>query len=304
LTGIHGDPWKVSLHGGHSGAYCDHATGTLSETLEAAVEFGYHIFGVSEHAPRHGIHLLYNEEVEMGWDVEKIIQGFEDYAVEAARLAKEFDGRLTVLRGFEAEVAPSDEYAELMLDYRERFAFDYMVGSIHFVDDVSIDGPTDDFELAEGMQGGLEELGIRYYEQVAEMVRALNPEVVGHMDLIRKNAPSQDTMQTPAIRYAALQALETIRDHGCILDLNTAGYRKEGYSKGLGVPYPAPWLVQKARDMGIGFCFGDDSHAPNEVGAGIEEARSYLQENGVSELTILTREEGVVVKKTVPLRGV
>ena len=296
MTGKDSDAWKVSLHGGHSGAYCDHAEGTLSETLEAAVDFGYHTFGLTEHAPRHGIHLLYEEEVRMGWDVEKIVRDFENYAADAARLAEEFEGRLIVLRGFEAEVAPSDRYVELMLDYRERFGFDYMVGSVHFVDDVCIDSSKGDFELAEGMQGGLEKLGIRYYEEVAQMVRALNPEVVGHLDLIRRHAPSQEALQTPEIRYAALQALEVIRDRGCILDLNTAGYRK-----GLGTPYPAPWLVQQARDMGIGFCFGDDSHSPKEVGAGIEDARRYLQENGVRELTTLTREEGTVVRKTVPL---
>ena len=26
-------PWKVSLHGGHSGAFCDHARGTLEQVL-------------------------------------------------------------------------------------------------------------------------------------------------------------------------------------------------------------------------------------------------------------------------------
>jgi len=45
------EPWRVSLHGGHSGEYCDHAEATLREMLEAAVQYGYQTFGVSEHAP-------------------------------------------------------------------------------------------------------------------------------------------------------------------------------------------------------------------------------------------------------------
>ncbi|HEX6202492.1 MAG TPA: histidinol phosphatase, partial [Thermoanaerobaculia bacterium] len=52
-------PWRVSLHGGHSGEFCDHATGTLAEVLEAAVAAGYAIFGVSEHAPRSDPRFLY-----------------------------------------------------------------------------------------------------------------------------------------------------------------------------------------------------------------------------------------------------
>ena len=46
------EAWKTSLHGGHSGEFCEHASATLRELLEAAVEFGFDTFGVSEHAPR------------------------------------------------------------------------------------------------------------------------------------------------------------------------------------------------------------------------------------------------------------
>ena len=43
--------------------------------------------------------------------------------------------------------------------------------------------------------------------------------------------------------------------------------------------------------MGIGFCFGDDSHGPAQVGARIDDARDYLLANGVGEVTVLTRTE-------------
>ena len=51
----------------------------------------------------------------------------------------------------------------------------------------------------------------------------------------------------------------------------------------------------------VPFCFGDDSHRPCEVGAGLDEARAYLLQNGVSTLTFLTRERGEVVKRTAAL---
>jgi histidinol-phosphatase (PHP family) len=119
---------------------------------------------------------------------------------------------------------------------------------------------------------------------------------VGHLDLIRRNAEPDAKLDTPAIRKAAGLALEAVRARGCILDLNTAGYRK-----GLGSPYPAPWLLRQAHEMGIGFCFGDDSHGPHQVGEGIEQARGYLFENGVDTVTVLTRENGAVVRRVVAL---
>ena len=197
------EPWKVSLHGGHSGEFCEHATSTLREVLEAAVACGYQTFGVSEHAPRSEDRFLYPSEREKGYTVERLRREFEAYAGAMDALAQEFDGRLVVLRGFEAEVIPTASYAQEMLGWQERFGFDYMVGSVHYVDEVQIDGEKADFEAAVGHSSGLEPFAVRYYDTVARMVETLQPDVVGHLDLIRRNAASDAVLDTPAIREAA-----------------------------------------------------------------------------------------------------
>jgi len=291
------EPWKVSLHGGHSGEFCDHAKGTLREMLEAAVAFGYHTYGVAEHAARVEPRHLYREEIAMGWDVAKVQRDFEDYARVVRELAAEFSGRLDVLCGFEAEVIPEGRYAELMLGYRERPGFDYMVASAHYVGELFIDYDQEAFDRAVETMGGLEPLATGYYEGIAEMVKVLDPEVVGHFDVIRKLASPHGACDTPAIRRAAGTALEVIRTHDCILDLNTGAYRR-----GLACPYPEPWIVRLACDMGIPFCFGDDSHSSDQVGAGIERGREYLLENGVISITALVLEAGTLGRRVIPLQ--
>ncbi len=295
------EPWRCSLHGGHSGEFCEHAEGRLEDVLDAAVTAGYHTFGVTEHAPRTELRFLYPTEKEKGFTVERLEEDFRNYIRAIHELANRFAERLIVLRGFEIEVVPTDGYRDKMLAYREAGDFDYMVGSVHYVDEVSIDGEIEDFHGIRDGIGGLEALAVRYYETVAEMIDALRPEVVGHLDLLRKNAGPDAPVDTPLIRRAADRALEAARACEAILDLNTAGYRK-----GLPTPYPAPWLVERAAAMGIGFCFGDDSHGPAQVGAGIDDARDYLLANGVREVTVLTRTEnsdrrGTVEKRTVRL---
>ncbi len=290
--------WKVSLHGGHSGEFCEHAKATLREVLEAAAAAGYHTFGVSEHAPRSQERFLYATEIEKGYDLARLHREFEAYAATVRELADEFDGRLNVLCGFEAEVIPTASYRDEMLGHRKRFGFDYMVGSVHYVDETSIDGPRPSFERALAGRGGLESLAVAYYQAVGAMVEALQPEVVGHFDLIRLHAGPEARLDTPPIRQAAGEALEAVRAARAILDLNTAGYRK-----GLGTPYPAPWLVETADSMGIGFCFGDDSHGPAQVGQGVDEARGYLLDHGVDSVTVLTREDGLLARKRVALGG-
>jgi histidinol-phosphatase (PHP family) len=96
---------------------------------------------------------------------------------------------------------------------------------------------------------------------------------------------------------AVYTAFEKAKAVGCILDLNVGAL-----SKGLATPYPAPWIVQLASEMGVPFCFGDDSHSVAQVGAGIDAGRAYLLEHGIETITKLTRRNGTIAKEIVPLR--
>lgn len=271
--------WKVSLHGGHSSDYCDHASSRLRAMLDAAVEFGYSVFGVTEHCPRAGAQYLYPSELEMGWTIDTLYEKFDQYAQDLRIIQGEYEGRLRVLRGFETEAVPDDRYIELMLGFREKYGFEYMVGSVHHVDGIMIDYDLPTFHRAAERFGGVEGLAVAYYERVGEMVSALRPEVVGHLDLIRKCAPDEHSVATPAVKKAAFHTLAIIQKAGSILDINTAAYRKA-----LGRPYVAPWLLEAALQLGVPMCFGDDSHCVDDVGKGLDDARAYLRQNGVTQV--------------------
>lgn len=289
-------PWKISLHGGHSRQFCDHSNSTLREILDAALAFGYCTYGVAEHAPRCEARYLYDEEIEMGWDVETLDHMFQQYAETVDHLVREYDGRLQVLKAFEAEVVPPQRYPEIMLSYKNNLNFDYIVGSVHYVDDCIIDYKPEYFKRALESCGGYENLAVRYFHTLADMVEKLNPEVVGHFDLIRKGFPETQDLETERILAAAGEALEVIRDRHALLDVNTAGYRK-----GFPYPYPAPVFARMARDMGIPMCFGDDSHDARHVGAGIEPAREYLLSLNINRITTLERGNTGLNRKEVSL---
>lgn len=289
------NPWMVSLHGGHSSEFCEHAQSTLDEMIEAAIAAGYHTFGVSEHAPRYEERFIYPSEREKGYTLERIHSEWTAYTSAVFSAADRYADRITVMRGFEAEVIPAASYADKMLGLRAEHRFDFMVGSVHYVDERSIDGEKADFDALVA-DLGLEQLSVRYYQAVAEMVPSLRPDVVGHLDLVRRNAAPDAVLDSPPIRAAAERALEAIREQGAVLDLNLAGIRKN-----LGGPYPAPWLIERALAMGIGFCFGDDSHNTGQVAHPIDQGRAYLLANGVHEITYLTRRDGAVVRESAPL---
>ena len=272
-------PWRVSCHGGHSSAYCDHAFSPLRDILDAAAAQGFAAYGITEHAPRYGEKYLFDEEKAQGWTVDTLIRKFDQYAKDSLALQQEYRGRLRILRGFEAEVVPHPDYLERMLGLRETYAFDYIVGSVHYVEDHVIDYTTEAYLHAANALGGVEALAVRYYQTVAEMVTRLRPEVVGHLDLIRKLAPDRDAVRTPGVRKAALHTLEIIKEHNGILDINTTPLRR-----GDTIPYVEPWLLDAAVATGLRFTFGDDSHAADQVGANLPEAREYLLRHGITEV--------------------
>ena len=129
------------------------------------------------------------------------------------------------------------------------------------------------------------------------MIEQVKPEVIGHLDLPRLFPEGAPELDSDPVMKAVYTVLESAKANGCILDLNVGAL-----SKGLVSPYPAPWIVQLASEMGVPFCFGDDSHSVDHVGANIEEGRRYLLEHGIETITTLTRENGTTMKKIVPLQ--
>ena len=289
-------PWLVSLHGGHSGEFCDHAEGPLADIVAAACGQGFSIYGVTEHAPRLEPELLYDEEKQMGWTNDMLVRMFDHYAARVATLAQEYRGRLEVLRGFEAEVVPREVYVARALDLKRKYQFDYLVGSVHFVAGYIIDYRKDRFDAACAACGGLEGLCIAYYRDYAAMCRDLKPEVAAHFDLVRRHAADEESIATPAIRDAAFAALEAVKASGAILDINTGAYRK-----GFGRPYPAPWILQEARRLGVPVCFGDDAHRASEVGSHFAQARDYVLAHGYTEITALRRGGHGLTQVQIPL---
>jgi histidinol-phosphatase (PHP family) len=290
------DSWKVSLHGGHSGDFCAHGNDTLVEMLDAAVEFGYSTYGVTAHSPRTDDRFLYPEEIEAGLGTHDIARFFDEYVGTCSSLIDQYRGRLEVLLGAEIEVVPERTYPAEVTALRERYGLDYVVGSVHWVDETPIDTSDSEFSKAVTARGGLQPFLIRYYDLVGEMVETVRPEVIGHIDLPRLFAEGGHELESASTRAAVADVLERALASGGILDINV-----RAMSKGLSTPYPAPWIVQLATEIGVPLCFGDDSHSASGVGVGLEAGREYLLGLGVERITRLTRVSGGIAKQDVSL---
>lgn len=78
-------------HHSHSGQFCNHAKGLLSDILSHMVEVkGMTTIALTEHIPRPTEH-LYPDEVTNGWTPEKLAKVFDDFVEEAKRLRHEME---------------------------------------------------------------------------------------------------------------------------------------------------------------------------------------------------------------------
>ena len=282
-----------SFHGGHSGRYCLHAHGTLADVLQVAYARGFSHYGLSEHAPRYRTQDLFPEERHL--TPEHLVHYFEQFVADARQLQVQWQGRMEVLVGMETERLPSDAWAEKMMGLRSALQLDYLVGSVHDVDGVCIDFSAEITDRLASDLGGKAQLQTRYFDAVADLVTTLRPEVVGHLDLIRKFDGPQPQIFPQA--WPALQrALEAVEAAGSVLDVNAAPARR-----GMGPVYPLPEILNQARRMGIAVTLGDDSHAPQDVGSGLDACVNALVSAGYREVHYLTRLDGAVALARCPI---
>jgi len=102
---------------------------------------------------------------------------------ECRRLQKKYSREIEIFAAMETETCSG--YQEFIPFLTKTFHPDYIVGSIHFVDDIGFDYSKEEYDIAVRGAGGRDELYCRYFDQQYEMILRLKPDVVGHFDLVR-----------------------------------------------------------------------------------------------------------------------
>jgi histidinol-phosphatase (PHP family) len=261
----------VSVHGGHSGEFCNHAVDSLEEIVKTYVAKGFSWMGITEHMPPIEDRYVYPDERSAGLDAAALRERFDRYFKVCKALQAQYRDRIEILAGFETEWYAGG--AEYVKDLIQQYVPDYIVGSLHHVADLELDTTLEDYSAAATALGGVEALYIRYFDEQYELIETLKPAVVGHFDLVRIfDSEYASRIDVPEVRKRVTRNLELIRDLDLILDFNLAGYDKPG-----GEPYPSDAILKEAIDLGIALVPGDDSHGIATVGRHWEKGIAALK---------------------------
>lgn len=257
---------KVDLHN-HT-VLCNHATGSVNEYVEAAIVRGTKYFGFSDHAP-----MEYDYAYRMSFDQIELYE-------QLVRSAQEhYKDKITVLLGYEVDYLP-----RYMDDRILKRSCDYLIGSVHFIDEWGFDNP-DYIHKYEGAD--MDAIYTRYFELIEAMALCGKFDIVGHLDLLKvfNFFPKTD------IRILAENALKAIKKANMVIEINVSGLRKP-----VGEVYPSPLLLESIAQLAIPITFSSDAHRPDQVGMFSDEVESLLRGFGYSECATYRNRDREMIK--------
>jgi histidinol-phosphatase (PHP family) len=185
---------------------------------------------------------------------------------EARELSRDVDLRL----GIEIDFVPGAE--ERMDHDATALPYDYIIGSVHRVDNEEIDRATD-----QGIYDRYEtyDLYAAYYANVRKAALSGRFEVLGHPDLIKifRHFPDRDI--TPILELTA----DAIAESGVVVDVNAAGLRKP-----IGEVYPSANFLKMFHRREVPIVLSSDAHAPDEVAKGYDTSLALVHDIGYREI--------------------
>ena len=264
----------VSVHGGHSGQFCHHATDSLEEIIQLYIKKQFPWVGITEHSPAISDALLYPDQRAAGLTPDFLFDRFADYMRECRRLQEKYRSEIRIFAAMEIETYSG--YEAFIPSLINRFQPDYIVGSVHFVNDMGFDYSQEQYDKTVVAAGGIDQLYCSYFDVQYEMIKLLQPAVIGHFDLIRIFDPGyKQRLLQPEIMARIKRNLQLIRELDLIMDFNL-----RSLLKGADEPYISRVILEMALAMDIAIVPGDDSHGLASVGANMDKAIAILRELG------------------------
>jgi histidinol-phosphatase (PHP family) len=238
----------------------DHTPEAAEKFVERARERGVDEIGFTEH-------VYYFRQTRDCWSrpyqVERCVYDLDVY-VDAVLEAKRRG--LPVKLALELDWFPPGD--EPLGDLLSPYPWDYLLGSVHWVDGLSVDSAADRGAWREWPR---EQVWPRYAEEWSAAARSGRFDVMAHPDLAKifgVRGGDED--------YAAMAAAAD--DAGVALEISTAGLRKP-----VGELYPDSRLL---RQSGAPVTIASDAHFPSQVGEDFDQALALARENGRDTVSV------------------
>jgi histidinol-phosphatase (PHP family) len=253
-------------------ALCGHATGSMEEYVQSALQRGLAELGFNDHAPTFHV-----QDPELAMAAHQLPQ----YVAEVQALQRKYS-RPRIRLGLEADFIPG--YEGDLQQLLSQYQFDYVYGSVHIIDQWRFD---DSRVYPQGYEHRLVgDAYAQFFDLIRRSAQSGLFDVLGHMDLIKKF----NYWPTGEIEHLLQQTVETIAEAGLCVEVNTSGLRRPCAEM-----YPSERILRLCHHHGVPVTLGSDAHSPEEVGMDFDKAVEMLTRVGYTQVAIFEgRERGLV----------
>ncbi|WP_408955025.1 histidinol-phosphatase HisJ family protein [Natroniella sp. ANB-PHB2] len=231
----------------------------LKEFMEQAVNKGLKEIGFADH---NRYHQQFDFEL-----VQQVAAGYPE---------------LNVRVGIEMDYNPGEDRE--IKDFLSQFELDYVIGSIHYIDNWMFDHP--DYK-AEYQNWDLDELYQTYFNYIKQAAQSDLFDFLGHLDLIKLfNFKPQGS-----ILDIADPVLEVIAENDLAIEINT-----NGLNKPVGEFYPSQEILERAYQLEIPVTLSSDAHTAQRVGENLTDVRDLLRMIGYKEVASFRSRERKMIE--------
>jgi histidinol-phosphatase (PHP family) len=273
--------------------FCD-GEDEVETYCRAAWEGGFASLGFSAHAP-----IQAKTGIVSDWHLRE--DRLAEYVDAVRKAALRWAGRLPVYLGLEVDYI-QDHMGPADADYRD-MGLDYIIGSVHYVfppnggEPFAVDGPADEFarDLHSRFGGDGEAFMETYWETVEKMILSGGVDILGHLDLIKKNNLRENWFSPAGERYRlrVRSVAAYIARSGIVVEVNTGGINRGKTTD----TYPSREILTLLREGHVPVIITADAHRVADIGGHYDDARQTLREAGYTH-AVLFAGKGIWVEES------
>ncbi|WP_121741744.1 histidinol-phosphatase HisJ family protein [Natronorubrum halophilum] len=174
------------------------------------------------------------------------------------------DISLEIYDGVEMDYDLRDERA--IRDFLEETAFDYTIGSVHVVDDLNVQVPSNFANTSEAERDAIVD---DYFENLVSLIDSELFDVAAHLDLVERTPPLRGRATVDHYERVA----RALADSRTVPEINAGRAIADA-----AIVHPAETFLEILREYDVAVTVGSDSHRPSEIG----DRAAFLEEYLVS----------------------
>lgn len=254
---------------------CNHATGQMEQYIQQAIQLELKEICFLDHLILHGA----------GNPSSMAIEEVALYFNALRRLQRQYRDTIMIKIGLEVDFDPHN--MALIEAIINRFAFDVIASSVHFIENKNI--MSRNAHTAGKRTCDLTE---KYIDQLNAMLAFDYFDIICHMDVIKKFHAKASLLGWNNEYEKKIDAILTkISYKGVTVEINTSGFTHP-----VKECYPSLALLRKCNQKNITITLGSDAHRPRNVGQYFDDAFRIAHSAGYSHLSVFSNRKRHSIK--------